>query len=105
MKGEDGLDEAGDPGGRAPQFAEEPPGLEGGDGLLDVGPDLCVGSVHRLLACGEGLLPAPARDADRAAGIPVALVGPALDARLGESVDDAVFAGRAGVVDGAGQGR
>ena len=77
MKGEDGSDEAGDPGGRAPQFAEEPPGLEGGDGLLDEGPDLCVGPVHRLLACGEDLPPSPARDADRAAGAPVALVRPA----------------------------
>lgn len=72
MKDEDGLDEAGDPGGRAPQFAEEPQGLEGGDGLLEVGPDLCVGPVHRLLASGEGLPPSPARDADRVAGAPVA---------------------------------
>lgn len=45
MEGEDGLDEAGDPGGRAPQFAQEPPGLEGGDGLLDEGPDLRAGHV------------------------------------------------------------
>lgn len=28
MKDENGLDECGDPGGRAPQFAKEPPGLE-----------------------------------------------------------------------------
>lgn len=50
MKGEYGLDEAGDPGSRAPQFAEEAPGLEGGDGLLDEGSDLGAGPVHRLLA-------------------------------------------------------
>lgn len=37
MQGEDGLDEAGDPGGRAPEPAKEPPGLEGGHGLLDEG--------------------------------------------------------------------
>lgn len=104
MKGEDGLDEAGDPGGRASQFAEESPGLEGGDGLLDEGPDLRVGPVHRLLACGEGLPPSPARDADRAAGTSVSLVGPARDTGLGEGADDAVFTGRADVVDGAGQG-
>lgn len=105
MKGEYGLDEAGDSGGRAPHFAEEPPGLEGGDGLLDEGSDLRVGPVHRLLARGEGLPPPPARDADRAPGTSVSLVGPARDAGLGQGVDDAVFAGRADVMDGAGQNR
>jgi hypothetical protein len=59
MKGEDGLDESGDPGGRAPQFAQEPPGREGGDGLLDEGPNPCVGPVHRPLACGEGVSHSP----------------------------------------------
>jgi hypothetical protein len=36
---------------------------------------------------------------------PVAFVGPALDAGLGEGVDDAVFAGPADVVHGVGQGK
>lgn len=53
MQGQDGLDEARDAGGRAPQLAEESPGLEGGDGPLDQGPDLRVGPVDGLLACGE----------------------------------------------------
>ena len=105
MQGEDGLDEAGDSGGRAPQLAEEPPGLEGGDGLLGQGPDLRVGPVPRLLACGEGLPASPARGADRAPGTSVSLIGPAPDAGLGEGVDDAVLAGCADFVDGAGQGR
>ena len=35
MQGEDGLDEAGDAVGRAPEPAEEPPGFEGGHGLFD----------------------------------------------------------------------
>jgi hypothetical protein len=34
MEGEDCLDEAGDPGGRAAELAEEPPGLEDGNGLV-----------------------------------------------------------------------
>lgn len=68
MQAEDDLDEARDPGGGAPQSAQEPPGLEGGDGLLDECPDLRVGPVHFLLAYGEGLPPSPARDEDRAAG-------------------------------------
>ena len=62
---------------------------------------------ERLTACcalGEGLPPAPVRDADRAAGALVGLVRPAGDAGLGEGVDDAVLAGRADVVDGPGQG-
>jgi hypothetical protein len=42
MEGEDGLDKARDAGGRAAELAEEPPGLEGGDGLFHEGPDLCV---------------------------------------------------------------
>lgn len=41
MEGEDGLDEAGDWGCRAAELAEDPPGLEGGDGLFDEGSDLC----------------------------------------------------------------
>lgn len=53
MQEEDGLDEAGDPGGRAAELAQEPPAFEGGDGLLDQGPDLGVGPVDRLL---EGVL-------------------------------------------------
>lgn len=53
MPGEDGLDEAGDPGGRAAELAEEPPGLEGGHGLLDECADLRMGPVHRLLTGGK----------------------------------------------------
>ncbi|GAA3091107.1 hypothetical protein GCM10017562_72800 [Streptomyces roseofulvus] len=62
-----------------------------------------MGPVHRLLARGQGLPPPPAPGADRAAGTSVALVGPARDVGLGEGIDNAVFAGRADVVDGAGQ--
>jgi len=54
MQSEDGLDEAGDAGGRAPELAKEPPGLEGCHGLLDEGADLRVGPVHRLLTGGQG---------------------------------------------------
>ncbi|GAA3851280.1 hypothetical protein GCM10022227_05640 [Streptomyces sedi] len=84
--GEDGLDELGDPGGGASQFAKEPPGLEGGDGLFDKGPDLRMGPVHRLLACGEVLLSSPARDADR----PVEVHGAVEEARHRLVVGDRV---------------
>lgn len=105
MQGEDGLDEGGDPGGGAPDFAQEPPVLEGRHGLLDECADLRVRAVHRLLPRGKRLLSSPVRDADCAAGAAVPLADPAGDAGLGEGVDDAVFAGRSDVVDGAGQGR
>ncbi|GAB2448184.1 hypothetical protein GCM10027162_51810 [Streptomyces incanus] len=105
MQGEDGLDEAGDAGGRAPELAEEPPGLEGGHGLFNECADLRVGPVDSLLADGKGLPKSPARDADRAAGTPVALVGPACGVGLGKRVDDTVFADRTDVMDGVGQGR
>lgn len=74
MQGEDGLDEAGDPGGRAPERAKEPPGLEGGHGLLDEGADLGMGPIDRLLTGGKGL--PPPRGTDRAAGTPVAFGRP-----------------------------
>lgn len=100
MEGGDGLGEAGDLGCRAaelaedpPGLAEDPPGLEGGDGLFDLGPDLCLGSVDGLVIGGEAVPPAGVREADRAACALVALVRPAGDAGLGESVDDAVLAG------------
>ncbi len=48
MQGEDGLDEAGDAGGRAAELAQEAPGLEGGDGLFHESPDTCMGSVTDL---------------------------------------------------------
>lgn len=93
MEGGDGLGEAGDLGCRAAELAEDPPGLEGGDGLFDLGPDLCVGSVDGLVIGGEAVPPAGVREADRAACALVALVRPAGDAGLGESVDDALLAG------------
>lgn len=80
MEGEDSLDEARDPGGRAAEFAEEPSGLEGGDGLFDQGPHLRMGPVDGPLAGGEAAPPAAGREADRAARAPVALVRPAVDA-------------------------
>ena len=103
MQGEDGLDKAGDPGGRAPELAEKPPGLEGGHGLLDKCADLRVGPVDGLLACGEVLPTSPVRNPDRAPGASVSLVGPAGDASVCESGDDAVFTGGPGIVDGSGQ--
>jgi hypothetical protein len=57
MQAEDGLDEARDAGGRATDLAEESPGLEGGDGMLDVGSDLRVGPVDGLLTTGKRLPP------------------------------------------------
>lgn len=92
MEGEDGLDEARDPGRRAAEFAEEPPGLEGGDGLLDQCPDLRMGPVDGLLTSGKAVPSAAVRETDRAACALVALVRPAVDAGLGEGVDDAVLA-------------
>lgn len=46
MQGEDGLDKAGDAGGRAPELAKESPGLEGGHGRLNEGANLRVGPVQ-----------------------------------------------------------
>ncbi len=105
MEAGDGLNEARDAGGRAPQAGEEPPGLEGGDGLLDQGADLRVGPVDRLLPCGKGLPAAPARDTDRTPGTSTLLVRPALDVSVRESADDAVLTGGPDVVDGTGQSR
>lgn len=48
LKNEDSLGEAGDPSGRAPQFAEEPPGFEGGDDLLD---EARIFARDRFTAC------------------------------------------------------
>ncbi len=64
MQAEDGLIEAGDAGGRAAQLAEEPPGLEGGDNLLDEGPDLRVRPIHGLLTDGKSLPPPPVGNLD-----------------------------------------
>jgi hypothetical protein len=104
MEGEDGLDEARDPGRRAAELTKESPGLEGGNDLLNQGPDLRVGPVDGLLADGQFVPPATVGRADCAACALVALVRPAGDAGLGESVDDAVLAGGPDVLDGAGQG-
>lgn len=78
MQGEDSLNKARDAGGRAAELAEKPPGLEGGDGLLDQGPDLRVGPVDGLLACGQRLPPAAVGNTDRAPGSLVSLVGPSM---------------------------
>jgi hypothetical protein len=96
MQGHDGSDEACDASGRAPQFAEESPGLEGGDGLLDQGPDLGMRPVDGLLTSGKCLPTSPVRDAACAPGASVSLVGPALDAGVREGADDAVVGGRPG---------
>lgn len=105
MQGQDGLGQACDAGGRAPQLAEESPGLEGDDGLLDEGPDLGVGPDDGFLTVGERLPAPPVRDADRASGTSVSLVCPALDVGVREHADDAVFTGGPDVVDGAGKSR
>ncbi|GED90101.1 hypothetical protein TNCT6_71860 [Streptomyces sp. 6-11-2] len=73
MQSEGGLDEARDAGGRAAELAEEQPGLEGGDRLLDEGPDICGGSVDGLLACRDRLPTAAVGDTDRASGALVSL--------------------------------
>lgn len=103
MQGEDSLDNVRDAGGRAAELAEETPGLEGGDGLPGQGPDLRVGPVDGLLACGQRLPPAAAGNTDRTPGSSVSLVGPADNADPCESVDDTVLAGRADVMDSPGQ--
>ena len=90
MQAEDSLDEARDPSGRATELAEESPGLEGGDGLLDAGTNPRVGPVDCLLTCGERLPPASVGNTDRASGTLIALVRPAVGACLGERVDDAL---------------
>ena len=51
MQAQDVPDEVRDPGSRATELTEEPPGPEGGKGLLDAGTDLRMGSVDGLLAC------------------------------------------------------
>src|SRR5687768_6492052 len=105
MEGEDSLDEARDSGRRTLEFAQETPGLEGGDGLFDQCPHLRMGPIDSLLAGGKTVPSAAVREADRAARALVALVRPAGDAGRGEGVDDAVLACGPDVVDGAGQGR
>lgn len=102
MQAEDSLDEARDPGGRAAKLAEESPGLEGGDGLLDEGTDPRVGPVDCLLTCGERLPPASVGNTDRVSGTLIALVRPAVGASLGERGVDAVLAGRTDIVDSPG---
>lgn len=47
--GEDSLDEASDPGGRAPELAEKSPGLEDGYGLFDEGARILA--WDRFTAC------------------------------------------------------
>lgn len=77
------------------------------------GLDACVGSsallwwshVCSTVGHTKGRVGGGQGYTDRASGVLVALVGPAIDAGLGESVDDAVLAGRTDVVDGPGQGR
>lgn len=102
MQGEDGLEESGHAGGRAPELAEESPGFEGGHGLLDECADFGVGPVYGFLTGGKDFPATPVGGTDRAAGAPIRLVRPALDAGLGEGIDDAVFASRTDIVDGAG---
>lgn len=93
------MDETGDPVGRAPDLAEDPPGLEGRDGLFDKGADLRVGPIDCLLTGRKRLPSAAVGNPDRAVCALVALVRPAGDACLGEGIDDAVVTGRAGVVN------
>jgi len=73
MQAEDGLDETGDAGGRAPDLAEDPPGFEGRDGPFDEGADLRVGPVGCLLTGGKCLPSAAVGNPDRAACALVAL--------------------------------
>ncbi|MDQ0904051.1 hypothetical protein QFZ22_000036 [Streptomyces canus] len=60
--------------------------------------------VDGLLAGGEAVPPAAVRETYRAACTLVALVCLAVDAGLGESVDDAVLARGSDIMDGTGQG-
>jgi len=104
MECEGGLGEARDAGGGAAELAQEPPGLEGGDGLFDRCPRLRVAPVDGLLTGGRAVPSAAVREADHAARALVALVRPVVDAGLGESVDDAVLACGPDVMDATGKG-
>ncbi len=64
-----------------------------------------MGPIDGLLTSGKAVPPAAVRETDRAACTLVPLVRPAVDAGLGEGVDDAVLAGGPNVMDGTGQGR
>ncbi len=63
-----------------------------------------MGPIDGLLTSGKAVPPAAVREVDGAACALVPLVRPAVDAGLGEGVDDAVLAGGPNVMDDAGQG-
>ncbi|GGN39009.1 hypothetical protein GCM10011578_085060 [Streptomyces fuscichromogenes] len=75
LEDQDGLNEAGNPGRWTVEFMEEAPRLEGGDGLLDLCADLCVGAVGGLLTSEEDVPSAAAGETVRVAR---ALVTPGL---------------------------
>jgi hypothetical protein len=85
------------------ELAQEPPGLEGGHGLFDQCADLRAGPVDGLLTDGKAVSSAAVGEADGADCALIALVRPAVDAGLGESVDDAVLACGPDVMDGPGR--
>lgn len=89
MQSEDGLREEGDPSGRAPEPAKEPPRLQGGQGLLT---RARIFAWARFTACWP-VERASHRPQHGVRTLPpaVTLVDPAPEVGLGEGVDDAVF--------------
>jgi len=73
--------------------------------LFDLSPDLGVGPIDGLLTGGKAVPSTGVGEPDRAACALVALVCPAVEAGLGESVDDAVLTCRLDIVYSTGQGR
>lgn len=92
MKDEDGLHHVGDPVGAAAELPQKTPVLERGHSSFADASDLGVTGVVAAL---PPLQTATAeRDSNRPAGALIRLVRPALQARLGERVDDSVEGGR-----------
>ena len=85
VKNEDGLHDVGDPVGAAAEFPRQAPAFEGGRVLLTEAADLGVGGVVAPLPSLGAT--ASDRDADGVAGLLVRLVGPAAEARVGESTN------------------
>jgi hypothetical protein len=102
VKDEDGLHHVGDPVGAAVELPQKTPALERGHSSFAGASDLGVTGVVAAL---PPLQTATAeRDSNRPAGALIRLVRPALQARLGERVDDSVVSGSSEVVGRSGQG-
>lgn len=88
MQDEDGLDDRCDARGAAAELSQEAPALQGGHGLFADAADLGGRAVVPTLPPLEAT--APKGHLDGAVDTWIRLVGPALEAGLGECFDDAV---------------